>query len=246
MQELAGRGPWGRCAMVTGFCGLLWRRCCKRSARRCCRTACWCARCGCLCFCRRRASRPGVTAAPRPARHDNPETESEAEHGAELLCQADQVALDHHGKVTSLTLEPCRDVSRGDPVVLLGADAKVSCLDNLPTDSEGRPAFCACEYHRAVYGSSQEGRVCSVQGCIGAVRVPGRHPTTLGRSVPRPRGRQASHASPRPATRRPGRGRLNDRTLAHLCRHRPRSLKTWPTLSRSSCRGGRWRKPTAL
>lgn len=169
MQELAGRGPWGRCAAITGFCGLLWCRCCRRSGRRCCRLVCGCLRCRCLCWCRRRAPRPGTAApAARPARHEDSETESEGEQGAEHLCQADQVALDHHGKITSLTTEPCRDVARGDPVPLLIADARVSCLDSLPVDLEGRAAFRACEYHRATYGSSQEGRVCSVQGCLEA------------------------------------------------------------------------------
>ena len=172
MQELAGRGPWGRCAVITSFCGLLWCRYYKRGGRRCCSLLCSCLRCRCLCCCRRRAPRPGQPApAARPARHEDSETESEGEQGAERLCQADQVALDHHGKVTSLTLEPCRDVARGSPVALLAADGRVSCFDDLAVDQEGRAAFGACEYHRAMYGSSQDGRVCSVQGCVEAASV---------------------------------------------------------------------------
>ena len=165
LQELAGRGPWGRCAVITSFCGILWCRCFGRSMARCGRAWCWCLWCRC---CRtRRVSRPERGAGYQGQKHEDSETESEAELGPTgLHCQADQVALDNYGKVVPLAAGPCRDVARGCPVVLLQADRSNSCLDGLPTTEGGDPCFHACEYHRSMYQGSLLGRACAVKGCL--------------------------------------------------------------------------------
>ena len=162
LQDLAGRGPWARCAILTWFCSCLWCTCFSRAIRKiasCCR--------GCLsrvCCLRspRRASRPG-TGNPTP-RHDDSETESEADEGNP--CQADQVGMDFGSSgVKPLASEPCRDLSRGSPEPLLKADEVVSCQDGLQKGSDGSCLVCVCDYHRAIYQASQKGRTCSVEGC---------------------------------------------------------------------------------
>ena len=81
-------------------------------------------------------------------------------------CQADQIAIDSSGKVTSLAMEPCRDIARGQPVCLLSADRASSCLDGLPSFADGTSGFHACEYHRSMYQGSLVNRACAVQGCL--------------------------------------------------------------------------------
>ncbi|CAE7256170.1 RE2 [Symbiodinium natans] len=95
------------------------------------------------------------------------ETESEAD--CETACQADQIAMALPGKdLQPLASEPCRDVARGNPEVLLKADEAVSCQEGLlECNGEGK-AFHSCDYHRALYRGSQKGRTCSVEGCLHA------------------------------------------------------------------------------
>ena len=58
LQDLAGRGPWARCALLTWLFGLLWCRGCRSSLGSCLRI---CGRCCCRVFWRpRRASRPAA------------------------------------------------------------------------------------------------------------------------------------------------------------------------------------------
>ena len=156
LQDLAGRGPWGRCAVLTSFCGGLWCGCCRKSLVRCAKIWCWCISCRRR---PRRVSRPGGGPEHGQSdRHDDSETESEAEVGpADQPCQADQIAVDSNGKVTSLAMEPCRDIARGQPVCLLSADKASSCLDGLPTFADGTTGFHACEYHRSLYQGSLHG-----------------------------------------------------------------------------------------
>ena len=165
LQDLAGRGPWGRCAVLTSFCGGLWCGCCRKSLVRCAKIWCWCVSCRRR---PRRVSRPGGGPEHGQSdRHDDSETESEAEVGpADQPCQADQIAIDSNGKVTSLAMEPCRDIARGQPVCLLSADKASSCLDGLPTFADETTGFHACEYHRSLYQGSLVDRVCAVQGCL--------------------------------------------------------------------------------
>ena len=165
LQDLAGRGSWGRCAVLTSFCGALWCGCCRKSLTRCGKIWCWCLSCRRR---PRRVPRPGGGSEDGPNdRHDDSETESEAEVGpADQPCQADQIAIDSHGKITSLATEPCRDIARGQPVCLLSADRASSCLDGLPSFADGTSGFHACEYHRSMYQGSLVDRACAVQGCI--------------------------------------------------------------------------------
>ena len=159
------KGPLGTVRGDHKFLRDTWCRCFGRSMARCGRAWCWCLWCRC---CRtRRVSRPERGAGYQGQKHEDSETESEAELGpAGLHCQADQVALDNYGKVVPLAAGPCRDVARGCPVVLLQADRSNSCLDGLPTTEGGDPCFHACEYHRSMYQGSLLGRACAVQGCL--------------------------------------------------------------------------------
>ena len=164
LQDLAGRGPWARCALLTWFFGLLWCRCCRQGTWRVTRSLGRC--CGwVLCYRSRRGSLPeDRSSLPR---HDESETESEAD--CETACQADQIAMALPGKdLQPLASEPCRDVARGNPEVLLKADEAVSCQEGLlECNGEGK-AFHSCDYHRALYRGSQKGRTCSVEGCLHA------------------------------------------------------------------------------
>ena len=77
---------------------------------------------------------PGPGGACHGPKHDDSETESEADLDPPgFHCQADQVALDTYGKVVPLAVEPCRDVARGSPVPLLQVDRAGSCMDGFPT-----------------------------------------------------------------------------------------------------------------
>ena len=162
LQDLAGRGPWARCANLTWLCRLFWCRCCRNSGQGCFRGLARCL-CALLCCRQRRASRPAGSQRQDP-RHDDSETESEAADD-KGMCQADQVVIEREGKAIPLAKEPCRDVSRGTPVRLLKTDEVVSCHHGLKVEEDGTRSFQACDHHRALYQASMLGRACAVEGC---------------------------------------------------------------------------------
>ena len=161
LSDLAGRGPWGRCANLTWLFGLLWCRGCRKGC-----SGLWKGWIACCCFCcrrrPRRAPRPDAGERTEP-RHDDSETESEAADGQ--ACQADQIAIDRDGRVTPLSCEPCRDISRGHAVPLLRPDEAISCHTDLELGDDGVRAFYACDHHKALYVSSRVKRGCAVEGC---------------------------------------------------------------------------------
>ena len=55
--------------------------------------------------------RKGITSSGSATRHEDSETESEAEIGE--VCQAERVAMLQDGHVVPLSLKPCKDIRRG-------------------------------------------------------------------------------------------------------------------------------------
>ena len=100
-------------------------------------------------------------------KHDDSETESEAEGGAH--CQADQVAFHSGGKHMPLSATPCRDVACGT-VKLLTSDANRSNKEEL-VQEEGQYSFGACNHHRALYESNIVKRKCAVDECYTEART---------------------------------------------------------------------------
>ena len=166
LQEAAGRGPLGRCMVATKFWGcqcapftMLWRL--LKNVLTCCGMGC-CSR-------RRRKLAyhgPSGSSSGLP-KHDDSETESEAEGGAH--CQADQVAFHSGGKHTPLSATPCRDVACGT-VKLLTSDANRSNKEEL-VQEEGQYSFGACNHHRALYESNIVKRKCAVDECYTEART---------------------------------------------------------------------------
>lgn len=83
LQEAAGKGPWGRCLMATRFWGCRGCFCCSWIFK----ATMWLFRrmFGCCC----RPKRGAGTQQPPGARHEDSETESEADVGE--VCQAERV-----------------------------------------------------------------------------------------------------------------------------------------------------------
>eukprot|EP00438_Fugacium_kawagutii_P005702 Skav227832 [mRNA] locus=scaffold948:391182:404479:+ [translate_table: standard] len=169
LQDAAGKGPLARCATAAwlcgystcGLCGNAWK-----TTKRC--LACvFCS--GCLCK-RRNKTRnrlPPSSEASTP-RHENSETESEAE--GELCCQAEAVAFVANGKPTPLSLVPCKDAARGDKVKLLPSDAEVSSAEDLKHE-DGQYYFNSCHHHRALYEGQAAKRTCVYEGCDREVKA---------------------------------------------------------------------------
>eukprot|EP00438_Fugacium_kawagutii_P005224 Skav210772 [mRNA] locus=scaffold3765:47814:54705:+ [translate_table: standard] len=170
LQDAAGKGPFARCATAAwlcgystmGMCGTFWKSV-KRGI------ACvFCS--GCLC---KRRAKPRNRAAPSSGhstpRHENSETESEAED--EVCCQAESVAYLVGNKATPLALVPCKDAARGTKVKLLASDAEVSSSEDLKHD-DGCFYFASCNHHRALYEGQAAKRTCVYEGCDREVKVP--------------------------------------------------------------------------
>lgn len=171
LQETAGRGPFGRCAVATWFWGCrcapftaVWRS--FKSMVRClCRGSCNTRR-G-----RARRSEMGRTEIGTESstiKHDDSETETEGED--DLTCQADRVSYVHGGQVVPLSEQPCRDVVTSELVRLMDADASRSNQEEL-VQEDGAYYFAGCNHHRAVYENSINKRRCVIEGCYGEAKL---------------------------------------------------------------------------
>ena len=166
LQETAGRGPFGRCAVATWFWGCrcapftaVWRF--GKSIHRCmCRGGCGDRR--------ERARRGAHGEAPPTPKHDDSETETEGED--ELTCQADRVSYVNNGQTIPLSEQPCRDLVSGDLVRLMDADATRSNQEEL-IQEDAAYFFAGCNHHRAVYENSVHKRRCAVDGCYAEARL---------------------------------------------------------------------------
>ena len=169
LQDAAGKGPLARCATAAwlcgystvGVCGSFWKSV-KRGL------ACvFCS--GCLC---KRRNKPRNRLAPSSGtstpRHENSETESEAE--SEMCCQAESVAFLVNGKATPLSMVPCRDSARGNKVKLLPSDAEISSAEDLRHE-DGNFYFGSCHHHRALYEGQAAKRTCVYEGCDREVKA---------------------------------------------------------------------------
>ena len=166
LQETAGRGPFGRCAVATWFWGCrcapftaVWRF--GKSIHRCmCRGGCGDRR--------ERARRGAHGEAPPTPKHDDSETETEGED--ELTCQADRVSYVSNGQTIPLSEQPCRDLVSGDLVRLMDADATRSNQEEL-IQEDAAYFFAGCNHHRAVYENSVHKRRCAVDGCYAEAKL---------------------------------------------------------------------------
>ena len=174
IQDAAGKGPIARCATAAwlcgytsvGFCGSVWKGfkrflncifcspCCRRRRRK------------------RARSRPppngGTSSGTLTPRHEDSETESEAEE--ETACQAESVAYLVNGKATPLSVVPCRDTAKGDKIRLLASDAEVSSAEDLRHE-DGNLYFSSCHQHRAIYEGQAAKRTCAIEGCDREVKL---------------------------------------------------------------------------
>ena len=156
LQEAAGKGPWGRCLMATRFWG----------CRGCCcftwvfKAAAWVTRKAFGCCCRPRRSAGGSQATT--PRHEDSETESEAEAGE--ICQAERVAMLTNGHVVPLSVKPCKDVRKGTGLRVLPSDLPYSSREELDKEGEDH-IFHACNHHRAIYENHANKKTCVVEGC---------------------------------------------------------------------------------
>ena len=169
LQDVAGRGPWGRCATAAKFWGvagclslgqvLRWVKDCVFCG--------FCCRCCCSRQKQRRNSRGGDSEPVTP-RHDNSETESEPED--DQPCQADSVAFLQNGRAIPLALTRCKDAARGEKVYLFSSDAEVSSKEDLGKDGD-RVYFYPCSHHRTMYEGQVAKRTCAMEGCDREVKV---------------------------------------------------------------------------
>ena len=166
LQEAAGRGPFGRCAVATWFWGCrcapftaMWRS--LKTLHRCmCRGGC---------KGRRDRARRAVRGEEQPVpKHDDSETETEGED--DLTCQADRVSYTANGKTIPLSDQPCRDVATSDLVRLMDTDAARSNQEEL-VQEDGAFYFHGCNHHRAVYENSIHKRRCAVDGCYSEAKL---------------------------------------------------------------------------
>ena len=162
LQEAAGKGPWGRCLMATRFWGCKGCFCCGWIFK----AALWLSRrmFGCCC----RPKRGTGTQQPPGARHEDSETESEAEIGE--ICQAERVALLDNGHVTPLSSKPCKDVRKGEALVVLASDLPYSSRGELEQRGD-RYYFHACNHHRAMYENHASKKTCVIEGCENESKV---------------------------------------------------------------------------
>ena len=156
LQEAAGKGPWGRCLMATRFWGC--RSCFCFSGLF--KLVGWLARkfFGCCC----RPSRRGLANTATVQRHEDSETESEAEVGE--TCQAERIAMLQEGHVVPLSQKPCKDVRKGGGIALLPSDLTYSSREELEKDGEVH-SFHACNHHRALYENHANKKTCVIEGC---------------------------------------------------------------------------------
>ena len=156
LQEAAGKGPWGRCLMATRFWGCRGCFCFSGLFK----LVGWLARkfFGCCC-------RPSQTTAQR---HEDSETESEAEVGE--MCQAERIAMLQEGHVVPLSQKPCKDVRKGGSIALLPSDLTYSSREELEKDGEAY-SFHACNHHRALYENHATKRTCVIEGCSNESKV---------------------------------------------------------------------------
>eukprot|EP00438_Fugacium_kawagutii_P035674 Skav231659 [mRNA] locus=scaffold823:44885:57127:- [translate_table: standard] len=169
LQDAAGKGPMARCATAAwlcgystcGLCGSAWK------ATKRCLGCVFCS--GCLCKRKNKArNRMPPSSGTSTPRHENSETESEAEGG--LCCQAESVAFLANGKPTPLSLVPCKDAARGDKVKLLPSDAEISSAEDLKHE-DGQYYFNSCHHHRALYEGQAAKRTCVYEGCDREVKA---------------------------------------------------------------------------
>ncbi|CAK9031817.1 unnamed protein product [Durusdinium trenchii] len=165
LQDAAGKGPLARCATAAWLCGYSRVGVCGGIGKAV-RKGLACIFCsGCLCGNRTRA--PPGSGASTP-RHENSETESEAED--ETSCQAESVAFLVNSKATPLSLVPCQDAARGNKVKLLPSDAEVSSAEDLRHE-DGNFYFSGCNHHRALYEGQAAKRTCVYEGCDREVKA---------------------------------------------------------------------------
>ena len=162
LQEAAGKGPWGRCLMATRFWGCRGCFCCGWIFK----AAMWLFRrmFGCCC----RPKRGTGTQQPPGARHEDSETESEADVGE--VCQAERVALLDNGHVTPLSTKPCKDVRKGEAIAVLASDLPYSSRGELEQRGD-RHYFHACNHHRAMYENHASKKTCVIEGCDNESKV---------------------------------------------------------------------------
>ena len=169
LQDVAGKGPWGRCATAARF----WGTAGCLSLGQILRWVKNCVLCGlcCKCCCSRRKPRRnsrGGDSEPVTPRHDNSETESEPED--DQPCQADSVAFLQNGRAIPLALTRCKDSARGEKVYILASDAEVSSKEDLGKEGD-RLYFYPCSHHRTIYEGQIAKRTCAMEGCDREVKV---------------------------------------------------------------------------
>lgn len=105
---------------------------------------------------------------PPGARHEDSETESEADVGE--VCQAERVALLDNGHVTPLSTKPCKDVRKGEAIAVLVSDLPYSSREELEQRGD-RYHFHACNHHRAMYENHASKKTCVIEGCDNESKV---------------------------------------------------------------------------
>ena len=156
LQEAAGRGPLGRCMVATRFWGCRGCFCFSWFFK----AMAWVLRKLFGCGCRRRGKE--IPSAGSPTRHEDSETESEAELGE--VCQAERIAMLQDGHVTPLSLKPCKDIRKGPGIRLLSSDCPYSSREELEKSGENF-FFHACNHHRALYENHSHKKICVIDGC---------------------------------------------------------------------------------
>ena len=156
LQEAAGKGPWGRCLMATRFWGCRGCFCFTWIFK----AIAWLTRRAFGCCCRPR--RNGASSQAPTPKHEDSETESEAEAGE--ICQAERVAMLDNGHAIPLSAKPCKDVRKGTGIRILPSDLPYSSREELERDGEDH-VFHACNHHRAMYENHATKKICVVEGC---------------------------------------------------------------------------------
>eukprot|EP00435_Cladocopium_sp_Y103_P039209 s1779_g10.t1 len=169
LQDAAGKGPFARCASAAWLCGYSTAGMCS-SFWKSMRKGLKCLFCsGCCCKSRKKPRNRGLPGSEASTpRHENSETESEAED--ETSCQAESVAFLVNGKATPLSLVPCKDSARGNKVKLLPSDAEISSAEDLRHE-DGNYYFGCCHHHRALYEGQAAKRTCVYEGCDREVKA---------------------------------------------------------------------------
>ena len=167
LQDVAGKGPLGRCATAARFwsvAGCVSLGQLARGIKNC--IVCWvCCRCCCS---RRKPRRSSSGGGSEPVRYNNSETESEPED--DQPCQADSVAFLQNGKAIPLAMTRCKDSARGGKLFLLASDAEVSSKEDLGKEGD-RVYFHPCSHHRTIYEGQLAKRTCAMEGCDKEVKV---------------------------------------------------------------------------